>query len=139
MMGHAHGVGCWKKLLGLAGGEEKELASKFCQDVTLFNPHMTELAARGQDEPPDTGTGCSRSQDVWGQSSCRGSREGVHAAAEASPSHILSRRNAVFLSHAWEEGVGLHRATMLISAPAPALHEALLQNTHRAPIQGSRV
>lgn len=76
-------------MLGLARGEEKELVSKFCQDVTLFNPHMTELAARGQDEPPDTGAECSHSQErvgpVWLQRKQRGCARGSRSSPMAHP------------------------------------------------------
>lgn len=66
----------WKKSPGLARGEDKQLVSKFCQDVTLSNPHTTELATR-EDETPTQEWRALVLKNVWSQCSCRQSREGV--------------------------------------------------------------
>ena len=102
----------------VGSGEEKALVYKFCQDMSLFNIPATKLAAR-EDESPDTAVEYSCSQEhvePWMEQ--KGCMSHSNSSTLAHP--VLSCRNFFFLSHDEEEGVGLHRETMLISTPSLA-------------------
>lgn len=53
-------------IVWVGGGEEKELVSKFCLELTLLSSHRTKLAPKEENETPDTSVECICSQEWVG-------------------------------------------------------------------------
>lgn len=79
-------------------GDEKELASEFCQDVSLFKPPTPELAAGEEEETPGRAVECvALLSGTWGTPG--GSRGGARLPSSGA--------GVSFLPRAEKRGVGL--------------------------------
>lgn len=69
-----------EEIAWVGSGDEKELVSEFCQDVSLFNPPTAELAAGEEDETPDraVGWGMDRAPDGAERGCMQQQKLGLH-------------------------------------------------------------